>query len=353
LGVRLAHLSGHAKACQAGWKELRRAALHWQPAGSHGRVRPTHSPQEDRWLTSRVAALARLIPLALVLASASPALAADPPADVDFARDVVYGTGGGEDLKLNIARPKGGAKNLPCIVFIHGGGWSGGDRAVHDDATWNMARAGYVSATVGYRLAPKHRFPAQVHDVKAAIRYLRAHADKHGLDPDRIGVCGFSAGAHLSMMLGTTDKDDGLEGDGGWADQSSAVQAVVAFFGPTDLAAADLPAITKPIVSGFIGGPLEEKGEEYRRAWPITYVDDGDAPTLIIQGTKDPLVPHSQAYAMIDALTEAGVPGRAEILVGAGHGWAGDSAEFKHTITSMLAFLTDQLRPKAAAAGAK
>src|SRR5688572_1732327 len=219
------------------------------------------------------------------------AQAADPPADVEFTRDVVYGKGGDEDLKLNISRPKGGAKNLPCIVVIHGGGWAQGDRTNHDDATWNFAGQGYVSATIGYRLAPKHPFPAQVHDVKAAIRYLRAHADTHGLDPNRIAAVGFSAGAHLSMMLGVTDKDDGLEGEGGWADRSSAVQAVVAFFGPTDLTATDLPEITKPIVSGFIGGTLEEKREEYKQASPITYVDEGDAPTLLIQGTKDVLVP--------------------------------------------------------------
>ena len=285
-------------------------------------------------------------------ASTRDARAAERPADVEFTRDVVYGKGGGEDLKLNISRPKGGAKKLPCVVFIHGGGWAQGDRTNHDDATWNMARAGYVSATIGYRLAPKHKFPAQVHDVKAAVRYLRAHADEHGLDPDRIAACGFSAGAHLSMMLGTTDKDDGLEGEGGWADQSSAVQGVVAFFGPTDLAAADVPAVTRPILAGFIGGTVEEKREDYKRASPITYVDAGDAPTLLIQGTKDPLVPHTQAFAMVEAMTKAGVPGRADVLVGAGHGWGGNSAEFAHTIASMTSFLKQHLLgpkdPKAA-----
>lgn len=290
--------------------------------------------------------LACLITLVSSLATTGVTRAAEPPADIEFTRDVVYGKGGGEDLKLNIARPQGGAKDLPCIVFIHGGGWAGGDRTAHDDATWNMAKAGYVSATIGYRLAPEHRFPAQVHDVNAAIRYLRAHADQHGLDPHRIAACGFSAGAHLAMMLGTTDKDDGLEGDGGWADQSSAVQAVVAFFGPTDLAAADLPEATLPILAGFIGGTAQEKREEYAKASPITHVDAGDAPTLLIQGTKDPLVPHTQAFAMIEAMTKAGVPGRADILVGAGHGWGGDSPEFKHTVASMLAFLTEHLQPK-------
>ncbi len=103
-----------------------------------------------------------------------------------------------------------------------------------------MAQQGYVSATIGYRLAPKHKFPAQVNDVKCAIRFLRAHADEYGIDPNRIGACGFSAGAHLAMMLGVVQKKDNLEGDGGNPDQSSAVQAVVSYFGPTDLTAEDI-----------------------------------------------------------------------------------------------------------------
>lgn len=296
-------------------------------------------------LAKRLHWLPCLVTLLISLLTIGVTRGAEPPADVEFTRDVVYGRGGDEELKLNISRPKGGAKNLPCVVFIHGGGWAGGARTVHDDATWNMARAGFVSATIGYRLAPRHRFPSQIHDVKAAIRYLRAHADEHGLDPNRIGACGFSAGAHLSMMLGMTDKDDGLEGEGGWAEQSSAVQAVVAFFGPTDLAANDLPDITKPIVAGFIGGPLADKREEHRKASPITYVDEGDAPTLLIQGTRDPLVPHTQAFAMVDAMTKAGVPGRADVLVGAGHGWGANSPEFRHTISSMTAFLAQHLKP--------
>src|SRR5215212_8660968 len=114
--------------------------------------------------------------------------AADPPEGVQFQRDIVYGKGGDVDLKLNLARPKSPSSNkLPCIVVIHGGGWMGGDRTNHDDLTWKFAQQGYVSATIGYRLAPAHRFPAQVNDVKCAVRYLRAHADEYGIDPDRFG----------------------------------------------------------------------------------------------------------------------------------------------------------------------
>lgn len=293
-------------------------------------------------MTPRTLATALLLGFVLASMPASAARAAEPPADVRFTPDVVYGKGGGEDLKLNLARPKGDAKNLPCVVFIHGGGWAGGNRAAHDDATWRMAQRGYVSATVGYRLAPAHRFPAQVHDVKCAIRYLRAHADAHGLDPSRIAVCGFSAGAHLCMMLGTTQKGDGLEGEGGWPEQSSAVQAVVAFFGPTDLAADDLHGRTSPILANFLGGPVDKLPDVYKKASPVTYVTPGDAPTLLVQGTKDPLVPHTQAYRMLDAMTKAGIPGRADILVGAGHGWGG--AELMRTLLSSLAFIEEHLK---------
>jgi acetyl esterase/lipase len=287
----------------------------------------------------------RLLFAATILLTSVSAVAVDPPPDVQFSPDVVYGTGGGEELKLNLSRPKDAAKKkLPCVVFIHGGGWAHGDRSVHNDGTWKIAQFGYVSATVGYRLTPKHRFPAQIHDVKAAIRFLRAKSDEYGLDPDRIAVVGFSAGAHLAMLLGVTQKEDGLEGDGGKPEQSSKVQAVVAFFGPTDLTADDLPEHVKPIMASLIGGTLSEKPDDYRKASPITYVSAGDAPMLLFQGTKDPLVPHTQAYRMLDAMTKAGVAGRGELLVGAGHGWFVESPEFKRTIEATLAFLQQHLK---------
>src|SRR4051794_10257244 len=176
------------------------------------------------------------------LVVAGPARANERDDSIQFTRDVVFGKGGGEDLKLNLARPtRPYAKGLPCVVFIHGGAWSAGDRAAHDADIRPMAEHGYVGVTVDYRLAPKHRFPAQVEDVKCAVRFLRAHAEQYGIDPDRIAVWGVSAGAHLALMLGVTQKEDGLEGDGGWPEQSSAVQAVVAFYPRTDLAGADFP----------------------------------------------------------------------------------------------------------------
>ncbi len=278
---------------------------------------------------------------ALILAGSQIAAAADPPSGVLYEQDVEYGKGGDEVLHLDIARPEKESPPRACVVVIHGGAWRAGNKSAHTNIVFDLAKRGYVAATVQYRFCPKHRFPAQVEDVKCAVRYLRAHADKYGIDPKRIGAVGFSAGAHLSMMLGVMGPDDGLEGEGGWADQSSQVQAVVAFFGPTDLAA-EYPAVSKPLLSDFLGGTPEEKPEAYKLASPITYVSEGDAPILIYQGTKDPLVPHTQAFKMAEALTKAGVPGRVEILVGAGHGWGGD--ESRRTAEGSAAFFDQHLK---------
>lgn len=266
-----------------------------------------------------------------------------PPDSITFEKDIVYGKTGDTELKLDLSRPKNSAQPLPCIVVIHGGAWRAGNKSGHDNLTWLFAEKGYVSATIGYRFCPQHPFPAQIEDAKCAVRFLRAHANEYGIDPDRIGAIGFSAGAHLSLMLGVMGKDDGLEGDGGWADQPSQVNAVVSYFGPTELGAEDIPEISKPLVKDFIGGLATEKPEEAKRASPNTYVTKGDAPILFFQGTKDPLVPHTQVYRMIETLTKAEVPARAEILVGAGHGWGGK--DLARTLAETVDFFDENLKP--------
>lgn len=264
-----------------------------------------------------------------------------PPAGVLFERDVLYGTGGGEELKLDLARPETAEGPLPCIVILHGGGWAAGNKAQHVNMTWQFAQRGYVAATVGYRLAPKHRFPAAIQDVKCAVRFLRAHAERYGIDPQKFGAVGFSAGGHLAMMLGVMDQEDGLEGDGGWAEQSSKVQVVVNFFGPTDFLL-DYPEASREILKTFMGGTKEEMPDQYRAASPVTYLNRGDAPILSFQGTQDPLVPHNQVYRLVDAMTKAGVGGRAEFLIGAGHGWIG--AELLRSANEMRAFFDLHLK---------
>ena len=216
------------------------------------------------------------------------------------------------------------------IFVIHGGGWAGGNKDVHIPQVRELAARGYVAASVGYRLVrpdqPETRFPAQIEDVKCAVRWARAHARELNVDPEKFGAIGFSAGAHLSMVLGTMDKGDGLEGEGGWADQSSKVQAVVAYFGPTDMLK-EYPERSREILKNFLGGTRDEKQAEYKKASPLTYVNEGDAPMLIYQGTADVLVPYEQAWLMTEAMAKAKIPGRVEFLIGANHGWAGPELE--------------------------
>jgi acetyl esterase/lipase len=263
---------------------------------------------------------------------------------VTIKSDIVYGTVDETKLCLDIAFPTKTCDSMPCIVVIHGGAWMQGNKSMHTDDIKYFAKQGYVSVSVGYRLAPSHRFPAQVEDVKCAIRYLRANAHKFNIDPNQIGAVGYSAGAHLSMMLGTMDKEDGLEGKGGWPDESSKVQAVVSYFGPTQLDANDIPLTSVPLVSTFIGGLQTEKPEVYRQASPLTYVSPEDAPMLLFHGTSDPIVPYSQAIKMVTAMTRHNIPGRVELLINADHGdhWAAEELERTKAATS--AFFAKHLK---------
>ncbi len=274
------------------------------------------------------------------------AAARPDPTNTLWTPDIVYGQGDGMELQLNLAQPPDSPEVVhPCVVIIHGGAWRAGNRAMHDDLARELAARGYVAATISYRFCPQFTFPAQVEDAKCAVRFLRAHAEEYGIDAERIGAIGFSAGAHLAMMLGTLDADAGMEGDGGWADQSSKVQAVVAFFGPTDLLA-EYPAESVRLVSDFIGGSIEDKPAAYQLASPIAHVDRGDAPMMLFQGTRDNLVPWTQATSMADALTKAGVTGRVELLIGKPHGWLGP--ELIRTLEEGVVFFNEQLKPAAA-----
>jgi acetyl esterase/lipase len=276
-----------------------------------------------------------------------PAKAANLPAvppGVIYEPDVVYGRGGDTPLHLDMARPETASGPLACIVVIHGGGWRGGNYKQHVPQILDFAKQGFAAATVQYRLVPAARWPAQIEDVKCAVRYLRANAKQYGIAKDRIGAIGFSAGAHLAMLLGTMDRKDGLEGDGGHPEESSKVQAVVAYFGPTDLSQPDFPPAVQPLLHDLLGATREENPAAYKAASPVSYVDAGDAPVLIYHGTKDRLVPYQQAYLMTDALTKAGVPGRVELLLGADHGWR--NPELARTVAGSFAFFQQHLHPQ-------
>ena len=201
---------------------------------------------------------------------------------------------------------------------------------------------GFVAISPEYRFCPQNAFPAQIHDVKAAVRWLKVNAKKYRIDPDRIGAMGFSAGGHLAMMLGLTSPNDGLEGDVSAGAPDSRVKAVVNYFGPTDLAAKDIPDICKPWVKDFLGGSPQDRPDAAAKASPLTFVSKDDAPVLTFQGTKDSLVPYTQAIKLADAMSSAGVPGRVELILGADHGWAG--AEMARTVNETFGFLDRYLK---------
>ena len=156
------------------------------------------------------------------------------PDNVIFERGIEYSNPDGQHLQLNLARPKDVTGPLPVVLCIHGGGFRAGHRDGNNALCLKLAQRGFVAATVSYRLAPKYQFPAAVHDVKAAVRWLRANAAKYQIDPARIGVTGDSAGGHLAQFLGVTAGVKEFEGDGGNADQSSRVACVVNRYGPSD-----------------------------------------------------------------------------------------------------------------------
>src|SRR3954469_23609321 len=162
-------------------------------------------------------------------------LTIDMPATVTVQRDIEYGKGGETPLKLDLYSPKGHSKPVPAVIFIHGGAWKGGYRQMYHYYCVKFAEHGFVAATISYRLTGEAPFPAAVEDTKCAVRWIRANAEKLGVDPNKIGVAGGSAGGHLAMMIGYSSDVPQLDGKGGHANVSSRVQAVVDLYGPTDL----------------------------------------------------------------------------------------------------------------------
>jgi len=250
----------------------------------------------------------------VALATAAPSLAEENrltlPAGVKQIADIVYARVGGTELHMDINLPeKMPDKPLPVVVWIHGGGWKQGTYKWNRSA-W-FVKHGYAAASIQYRFIDEAIFPAQIHDCKAAIRFLRANASKYGIDPNRIGVWGGSAGGHLAALLGTSGGVKELETNLDNSDQSSRVQAVCEWYGPNDLAMGirePEPGRKKPqLLVQLLGATHEEKPEIYRLASPISHVTKDDPPFLIVHGDADDLVPVAQAEVFYVALRKAGV----------------------------------------------
>jgi acetyl esterase/lipase len=248
--------------------------------------------------------------------------------EVIFEQSIEYSNPDDQHLQLNLARPKEVDKRVPAVLCIHGGGFRAGKRERWDQLCQQLAERGYVAATVTYRLAPKYPFPAAVHDVKAAIRWLRAHANEYSIDPDRIGVVGDSAGGHLAQFLGVTGDLPEFEGAGGNADQSTRVSCVVNYYGPSDLTKSYGKSVdAAEVLPLWLGGDDTQEHHRHVLASPLNWVTPAAAPTLLLHGTEDPYVNHEQAVWIRDRLQAVDVEVKLLTLEGAGHGFKGADAE--------------------------
>jgi len=267
------------------------------------------------------------------------------PENVIVEREVTYGMAGNRPLTLDVFKPKNpGAERLPVVVWIHGGGWKGGDKSSGAGRVAPYVATGnYVGISVGYRLTGEAQWPAQIHDCKAAIRWVREHADDLKIDPNKIGVWGSSAGGHLVSLLGTGSGIEALEGNNGSPKQSSRVTCVVDYCGPSDFLAF---AKTNPSVAGpnspvaaLFGAPLTEREDMAREASPATHASKDDPPFLIVHGTEDPTVNIAQAEILHEKLTAAGVDVTMIRMVNGGHGFGGPELDAR-----VAAFFARHLR---------
>ena len=260
---------------------------------------------------------------------------------VTVERDVVYRTVDAEPLRADVYLPAEDGDDRPAVLLVHGGGWSRGDRKEHEEQGRLLAEAGFVAVSVDYRFAPEHPYPAAVDDVQAAVRWLRKKAQRntYGIDPDRIGALGSSAGGHLVGLLAVLGE--------GRLDRRARVAAVVAWSGPMDLARAaahidvgDVLILGDALMEFLVCSPGNCNDEIAWEASPLTHVDATDTPMLLVNSEQE-LVPLRLVQPMADALDAAGVDNRLLTLPGNRH-----SGQFAPDVwDDTLAFLEEHLEP--------
>jgi acetyl esterase/lipase len=291
----------------------------------------------------------RLSILALAWPGVLLAQAPQPPVIPDTVlaeQNVEYSAVGGRQT-MDIIRPRESSNTArPAVLLVHGGGFRAGAKESYIPLAIKLAEHGYVAATANYRLAPRNQFPAAVHDVKAAVRFLRANAGKYNIDSHHIGALGGSAGGHLVLMLGLTAGVEEFEGSGPNRDQSSAVQCVADYYGPTDFTQSYSKSVdAAEVLPMFLGGDLNHERPIHMRASPLNWVTPNAAPILAIHGTADAYVAYEQSLWIIERLVAAGVPAELETIGGAGHGFRG--ADAQRADTRAIAWFDKYLKPEA------
>lgn len=274
------------------------------------------------------------------------ALANDDRFEIEVSRDIEFARVDSHPLKLDLYQPVGAA-SPPLVVWVHGGAWRAGSR--NSMPLGELVKRGYAIASVDYRLSPVAKFPAQVHDCKAAIRFLRAGTKRYGYDASKIGIAGSSAGGHLVAEIGVTNGHPKLAGNvGKHLDQSSSVQAIVDYYGPTNfltILKQSTPhglSVRVPALQLLLGSQPEENPALAKLASPVFHVDKNDPPLLMIHGDYDPQVPINQSHELHGRYKELGLTARLEVIHGGAHG--GPQFYDQDRIELVDQFLTTHLR---------
>lgn len=271
-------------------------------------------------------ALVAAVIASVFLTGERPALAEQPVKDISFAQ------ADGKPLLLDVYPAKGArGTKAPCVIWIHGGGWYSGSK--ENPPCLALVDHGFAVVSINYRLTDEASFPAQIHDCKAAVRFVRAHAADYAIDPDRIGVLGLSAGGQLAALVGTSGDVPELEGNLGVTDVTSRVQAVAEGYGPADFAvmlaevskhptaaAPGKPTNVDAVQALLKGSTPEETNQLVKAASPVTYVRKGLPPFFIFHGTADKIVPANQSELLHENLRASGNDSTLHLMPGVPHG---------------------------------
>jgi acetyl esterase/lipase len=269
-----------------------------------------------------------------------------PEDRVDIRQDVVFGTGGGRELRCDVYTPPGEERSRPAVLLIHGGGWRQGDKTQLRGYGILLGQAGYVCVVSEYRLVGESAWPAQVHDVKAALRWTRAHAEELGVDPERIALEGNSAGAHIVLFAAGTMNVPEYEGEGGNPGVSTHVGAVIGIYPPTRFHFGERQHGAVPI-EALSDDPTAELAEA---ASPVTTASPDYPPTMLVHGTADAVVPVSASFLMYDILTTHKVPTELHVYAEQPHGFDADPRFGRRTADLMTLFLERYLKETEVAA---
>jgi acetyl esterase/lipase len=241
--------------------------------------------------------------------------------DVTIRQGIVFGRGGGRDLRCDVYLPASGGGERPALLLVHGGGWRQGDKGVMAGYGERLAREGFVGVACEYRLSGEAAWPAHIEDVKAAIRWTRANAGDLGVDPAKIAALGRSAGAHLALLAAATPGLPAFTGSGGNAGVAEDLAAVVAIFPPTLFYTGEERLHGGTPARALMGEGASE--EAARLASPVHHVTPSHPPVMLMHGTADKVVPVSASMVMYEALTRAGVAAEMHLYAGQPHGFAG------------------------------